>query len=166
MPANVVTDAVVREFLRERPSLFAFVLSLVRDFDRAEDVVQETAVVVMEQARDFAPGTDFGAWVRRIARNKVYNANRAARRTVALSPEAVGAIEAAFPETDAGWFDALRHCMTKLADRAREIVRLHYHERLAGAAIAARIGMTVEAVHMGLSRARAALADCVERRLR
>src|SRR5262245_12852703 len=126
MPANVTTDAVVREFLRERASLFAFVLSIVRDFDRAEDVVQETAVVGMEQAGDFEPGTDFGAWVRRIARNKIYNANRVTRRTVALSPAAIGAIEAAFAETDAGWFDALRHCMTKLADRAREIVRLHY----------------------------------------
>jgi|SRR6185436_6836063 len=159
-------DAVLREFVRHRSSLFAVVLSLVRDFNLAEEVLQEVAVVVCDQWSEFKPGTQFVAWAMRIARNKIFNLTRAARREIVLAPEALEAIEqAAAAEARTGWFEALQKCMEGLEGRAGEILLLRYREGLNGQEISRRLNMTVTAVHMALSRARSAVARCVEGRL-
>lgn len=72
-------DLVLREFVRHRSGLFSLILSLVRDFAFAEEVMQELAVVVCDQWADFAPGTNFQAWAMRIARNKSTNLTCEAR---------------------------------------------------------------------------------------
>lgn len=77
MGAESGRDTVVREFVRHRSGLFAYILSVVRDFSFAEEVLQEVAVVVCEGWGHFTPGTRFGVWAMRIARNKIFNMNRA-----------------------------------------------------------------------------------------
>ncbi|HXG61597.1 MAG TPA: sigma-70 family RNA polymerase sigma factor [Planctomycetota bacterium] len=164
--SNPRRDEVVRELMRHRSSLFAYILSIVRRFDLAEEILQEVAVVVCERADEFQPGTNFGAWAMRIARNKIFNATRAARRHVVLSEEALDAVERAGPEAPpSAWIEAVQACLDRLARRAREILLLRYRDGLSGADIARRVGGTVTAVHMALSRARAAVADCVLGRL-
>lgn len=159
-------DAVLREFVKHRSDLFAFVLSLVRDFAFAEEVLQEVAVVVCDQWADFAPGTHFGAWAARIARNKIFNLSRVARREIPLSPEAVDAVQRAaesLPESSG--LEAVRDCLDGVTARVRSLLSMRYREGLSGADIARKTGTTVTAVHMALSRARAVLARCVEGKL-
>ena len=60
-------EAVVRELMKHRSNLFAFILSIVRDFNFAEEIIQEVAVVVCDQWADFKPGTNFGAWRGRLS---------------------------------------------------------------------------------------------------
>ncbi len=159
-------DAALREFIRNRSTLMAFILSIVRNFDFAEEVLQEVAVVVCNQWRDFKPGTNFTAWAAAIARNKIYNLSRVPRREIALAPEAVAGIErATASESDPGWLDALRACLDDSPARVRNVLKLRYWRGLSGAQIARRIKSTEAAVHMALSRARAALARCIQIRL-
>ena len=166
MATEAGRDAILREFVRHRSSLFALVLSLVRDFNLAEEVLQEVAVVVCDQWSDFKPGTNFLAWSMRIARNKIFNLSRAARREIVLAPEALQEIErAASVESSSGWMEALQKCMEGLEGRAGEILVLRYKDGLSGQEIAHRLRMTVTAVHMALSRARSAVGRCVEGRL-
>lgn len=166
MNAPAGRDAVLREFVKHRSDLFAFVLSIVRDFAFAEEVLQEVAVVVCDQWEDFAPGTNFGAWAARIARNKVFNMSRAARRECLLSPEALEAVgRAAETEPEGGSLDAVRMCLDALTSRVRSILTMRYREGMSGTEIARRTKTTITAVHMALSRARSVLARCVETRL-
>ena len=159
-------DAVLREFVKHRSYLFAFVLSIVRDFAFAEEVLQEVAVVVCDQWEDFRPGTNFGAWAARIARNKVFNLSRASRRELLLSPEAIEAVgRAAESEPEGSSLDAVRNCLDGVTARIRSILTMRYREGMSGAEIARRTKTTVTAVHMALSRARSVLARCVETRL-
>jgi len=159
-------DAVLRDFVKHRSNLFAFVLSIVRDFALAEEVLQEVAVVVCDQWADFRPGTNFGAWAARIARNKIWNMSRAARRELLLSPEAIEAVErAAEAEPEASGLEAVRQCLEGVGGRTRSVLVMRYRQGMSGAEIARRTKSTVTAVHMALSRARAALARCVEARL-
>jgi RNA polymerase sigma-70 factor (ECF subfamily) len=159
-------DEVLKEFVKHRSRLFALVLSIVRNFDVAEEVLQEVAVVVCDQWNEFRPGTNFVAWAARIARNKIYTISRAARREVLLSPEAVDSlIEASAAESRAGWLEAVQKCLEGLEKGAREVLELRYGRDLGGRDIAERLKSTTTAVHMALSRARVALARCVEGRL-
>lgn len=159
-------DAILREFVKNRSNLFAFILSIVRDFAFAEEVLQEVAVVVCDQWEDFETGTNFGAWAARIARNKIFNLNRASRRELLLSPEAIAGIERAVEvEPEAGSLDAVRKCLDTVTDRVRSMLAMRYREGLSGGEIARRTKTSVTAVHMALSRSRAVLARCVEARL-
>jgi DNA-directed RNA polymerase specialized sigma24 family protein len=56
--------------------------------------------------------------------------------------------------------------MRTLQGRAGELLRLRYEESLKPNAIAVRAGMAVIAVRVTLSRTRAALRDCIERKLK
>ena len=159
-------DLVLREFVRHRSALFAVILSLVRDFTFAEEVMQEIAVVICDQWADFQPGTNFQAWAMRIARNKIFIRTRAARRLILLSPEAIEGIEhAVVAESRPGWLEAVHKCMEGLEERARIILSLRYQKGLNGQEIARKLRMTVTAVHMALSRARTSVGRCVEGRL-
>jgi len=161
-------EEVVRQFMKHRASLFAFALAVVRDFQFAEDILQEVAVVVCEQYSDFRPGTNFSAWARQITRNKIYSMSRATQRNIALTPEAMDCFEQAANLTegdDAESIDALRHCLRKLGDKARQIVTLRYHDGLDCSAVAQRLQSTAPAIHMALSRIRGRLADCITSRL-
>lgn len=159
-------DLVLREFVRHRSTLFSYVLSLVREFSFAEEVLQELAVVVCDQWADFRPGTNFQAWAMRIARNKIHTLTRSARRLILLSPEAMEGIErAAAAESRPGWLEAVQNCMEGLEERARTLLSLRYQKGLSGQEIALKLQMPVTAVHMALSRARASVGRCVEGRL-
>jgi RNA polymerase sigma-70 factor (ECF subfamily) len=160
---------VTRRLLASRSEILSFILALVRDFDLAEEIFQEVALVICERHADFKAGTDFRAWTRQIARNKIFQAHRGLRARVLLSPEAIEALDAAagveIPDRRQHQLSALRKCMEALGARARQILAWRYDEGQDCARIAGQTGRSVAAVHKILSRLRGRLADCVRLRL-
>ncbi len=53
---------------RSRPQLFAFIYSLVRDFDDAEDLYQQTSLILWKKYDQYLPTKSFGAWACGVAR--------------------------------------------------------------------------------------------------
>jgi RNA polymerase sigma-70 factor (ECF subfamily) len=162
-------------FLPEQGTVRAFIRSIVWDRAHCEDLFQEVALVLWRELDRYDPARPFGAWARGVAAKTVLKSLRQARRTpVALSPEAMGALEAAFDQLafedaqrpPSQQEDALRQCIERLPDRARTLVRLRYQEALKVDEIAARVAGSPEAVQKALSRLRDSLQKCVERRLR
>ena len=56
-----------------RRQLFTFILGIVHNMDDAEDVFQQTSIVLWQKFDQFAKGTDFVAWACSIARFKAIN---------------------------------------------------------------------------------------------
>ena len=152
-------------FLQYLPAIRGYILSMVPDFSIADDVVQETFLVVTRKASTFELGSSFAAWVRTIARFKTLEAIRA-RRFESLSDEvlaALGTEDCQFHgETDER-ISFLRSCMEKLAPQARRSIQLRYQGDHLPPQIASLMGCTVQSVNVTLSRARAFLRDCVQR---
>ncbi len=170
-PDTEHTLRVQQLFVQHQRRLRAFVLSLAPDFSAADDVLQETFLVVTRKAAEFEPGTNFLAWARRIATFKVLALARdRQRRPVRLADDVVEALVAAAPTEDdeaqhAAAVGHLRQCLEKLAPAARELVRLRYFGEHLPEQIASLRSQSVNAVNVTLSRARAALRDCLGRRL-
>jgi RNA polymerase sigma-70 factor (ECF subfamily) len=59
-----------------------YALSLTRDRDRADDLVQQTSLNALVGRESFRPGTNFGGWIFRIQRNEFITQVRCERRTV------------------------------------------------------------------------------------
>lgn len=65
---------------RFRGPLAAYVRGLLWDPVELPDALQATLLVAFEKFAEFERGTNFGAWIFRIATNVVFNLNRKARR--------------------------------------------------------------------------------------
>jgi RNA polymerase sigma-70 factor, ECF subfamily len=157
-------------FLPTQKSLRAFIRSCLSGGARCDDVFQEAALVLWREFDKYDPARPFGPWARGVAAKTVLRTLRQGRQSpIALSPEAIAALERAFAAhdgSDAPQSDALQRCLDRLPVKTRALLQLRYRESMSLAEIATRIRGSTAAVHKALTRARAALRSCVERRLR
>jgi RNA polymerase sigma-70 factor, ECF subfamily len=155
-------------FVQFSPEIRGFILALMPNMSRADDIFQETFLTVTRKAADFRPGTNFMAWACTIARFKVLEAGRKRSTDIQpLSEEVLESLSAAAPEPESQdrELQLLNECMEDLHPHSRRAMELRYEQGHKPAEIARRLGWTAESVYVVLSRARAALRDCVERKL-
>ena len=163
------TEAFIRLLGQSHRSLHLYVMSLVANRNDAEDVLQQTQLVLWREFSQFEIGTNFTAWACRVAFNQVLAWRKRRQRDRLVFSEAF--LEAVAEEAAAGceWLeersDRLAGCISKLPRHHQELIRLRYSEGTAVEAIAAEVNRTVDAVYRMLSRIRQSLYDCVTRSL-
>ncbi len=147
----------------------AFIGSIVRRPHDADDIFQEVALTLWKEFSRYDRGKPFGAWARGIAAVKLMQRwDQTKRLPVVLSPEAIEAVSRAFdraetPASREG--EALEHCLDQLPDKSRQLLALRYERSLTIEQIAQELQATLDAVYQSLSRLRARLQECVNRRL-
>lgn len=160
-------DVVVQVLLRERVRLTALAAGIARDAHGADDVFQQVAVAALEAAGGLNDTGHLLAWAARATRHRALDLARA-RRLRPLPAEFLDRLEARAASADPAWSDrgeALHRCLGRLAPAARGLLAMRYADGLSGAAIAARLGRTPDAVYQELSRLHRLLRACVDRRL-
>lgn len=78
-------DAIFRKYA---PNLYYFSLSMLKDEADAEEIVQDTFLVIWETRRKIDPDRNFRNYLNAIAKNKIYNVFR--RRTALRYLEQTG----------------------------------------------------------------------------
>lgn len=162
----------LRHFEAAKPSLRAFIASVVQDPCAREDVLQATALTLWQKWAHYDATRPFGAWARGIAAHKILHERRGrARFPVTLEPSAIEALRLAFDRQENGPLNeddraaALRHCLSRLPEKSRELLFLRYEENRSCLTIASVLGRSAEAIYQHLSRLRVHLAECIRRRL-
>jgi RNA polymerase sigma-70 factor (ECF subfamily) len=168
---NPNQDEVVRLLLRNQAMLSGFLYAIIRDWELAEEALQETSVFICSHWQDFTPGTRFGAWARTVARLRLKELLRQKNRAAA----AADLVDIAAPITDDEWEAnsqftpshkaALAECVQSLPPQHRRVVEWHYHEGKDGRFLAEQLHKSIDAIYMILSRLRRQLRDCVEQRV-
>ena len=154
---------------KAQPFVAAYISSLVHDFHRAEDVLQQVAVVLVRKFDQYDPKQPFLAWALGIARREVLKQQRQrARDRHVFSEEFAERLSVTY-EKMAGSFDGYRQtlseCMKELDSRARHALDLRYGDDLRPAVLAERMEVTPGAARVLLHRARTTLRECIERHL-
>ena len=147
--------------------IFLYVMSLVPDWNDAEEIVQETNLVLWRASDRFVPGTNFGAWACKVAFHQVLAwRKRVKRNRLEFSQEFLEAVaeeaSAASEVLEERWQKLLR-CIERLPAERRLILRLRYSDELTVEAIARQLGRNENTVYHTLSRTRRALHECVTR---
>ena len=163
-------ERFLQAFLQHRSRLFGFIHSILRERDLTEDLLQDVAVVAFGKCATFQDGTDFGAWLREIARRCILKAREKGKRPlVLLEPEAIEAICLIHDRmTEDAWKErelALRGCVEKLTERGKQIIESRYGESLGFEEIASRYQTTANSVQVTLTKLRKALRRCVENQM-
>lgn len=77
-----VSQTFVDGIMSSIPSLRAFAISLTRNVDRAEDLVQDTVLRALSRREGFEEGTNMQAWLFTILRNSFFTTHRTKGREV------------------------------------------------------------------------------------
>ena len=155
---------------RHQAAIYAYILTLHPNRVAAQDILQETNLVLCRKHADFEPGTHFKAWSFRVAYWQTMAYLKRVQRAgmVALEPDVLDlvALEA---EEQLGDFEdrhlALKSCLQKLPAGDASILLAHYQRGESLAEISGRLGRTREALKQVLLRIRRTLRTCIERQL-
>lgn len=150
----------------EIPRLRRFARCLVRDVDRADDLVQECLVRAIAKMHTWQPGTNLRAWLFTILKNCHINEVRRARTTVPLEPDTTNSV-ALTAQSNQDARVAVREvqeAFSALSGDHREILLLVAIEGMSYEAAAHILGTAVGTVRSRLSRARHALRVAVDQR--
>ena len=149
--------------------LHAFILKLVPSLADADDILQETNLILWSKQGEFTLGTDFLAWAFRIARYQVMaHRKRQSLDRLVFGEELVNRL-ASLAESRREMLDEKREllivCLRELSDLQRQLLNDHYGDQLSGREIAEKTGRNVDAVFQSLHRARRALLHCIQQGL-
>jgi RNA polymerase sigma-70 factor (ECF subfamily) len=154
---------------RHQRQIFSYIYALVPNRYDAEDLLQETSVVICEKFHEFEEGTDFVAWACQIAYWRIrYSRQKYARSKVVFDQQIVDAIAQTASEMAEELDErhvALGHCLQKLHSRDRELLLTRYEPGCGVEEAARRSGRTLQTAYKALARLRKLLLDCVTTKL-
>ena len=168
-----ISNERVQEFVQllttHQLRIRSFILSLLPNYNDAEDVMQETTSMMWSRFSEFEIGTDFLAWGRTIALYRVldYRQNRKYKQRLKFNDELFRVMEREVKERredrSEDYLCYLRNCLNKLAEKDQLLIRMRYQDNMKISHVARRVGVTVQSVYRNLSRVQDLLHRCVLR---
>jgi RNA polymerase sigma-70 factor, ECF subfamily len=165
MSMSCYDEHFLRQLIDAQRGLYTYILRLLPRAADANDVLQETNLVILRKGADFQPGTDFGAWAATIAHFQVLSFRlKMKRERLCFDEELINQLAAAGTRIDNlnPTVEALDHCKDKLSAVDRDLLEQRYGDGLSVAQVAASVGRAPRAISQALYRIRLALMDCIQ----
>lgn len=149
--------------------LFGYIFAAVRNLDDAEELYQQTSIILWRKFSDYKPGSDFVRWACKTAKYEILHHRRKQRRSPICFNDKVLSNLA---ETQAHGDDAallhqelLAKCVKELPATDRQIVEMCYGRHGGVKQVAEELQRSVQTLYNSLSRIRRVLFHCVRLKL-
>jgi RNA polymerase sigma-70 factor, ECF subfamily len=160
-------EAFVELLSLHQRKLYGFIYTLVPNRADAEDLLQQTSLVLWQKFDEFDLNSSFPAWACRIAHGKVLHHLREKRRSRVVFDDDVVARLAksrqSREEIHLSDWGVLTRCIEELSGTDRRLLELCYAATRNIKAAAAALERPVESVYVSLVRIRRLLMDCLRR---
>ena len=154
---------------RHQSELYGYIYAVVRNWEDTDDLYQSVCLVLWRKFESFRLGSDFFAWARQTAKNKVGDFVRRKRLPTYATEKLMGILsEITIEPYDAGaevYLAALRRCRQKLDATDDELLQMRYVDELSTIEIANRLQRLQPSVSRSLNRIRRWLFECIEMEL-
>jgi RNA polymerase sigma-70 factor (ECF subfamily) len=168
-PGADTYDQFLMLFTGHQQNLLAYILALVHDRQDAQEIFQETSLVLWKAFPTFRRDAAFLPWALGIAKHQVLRQRRSRRKDRHVFSDALMAIlaeeAAAMAPEIAPRQQALNECMKRLTSRQRQLIEWFYGQELVAGQIAQRWNQSIHAVYKALKVLRRVLLECIERKL-
>ena len=154
------------------PSLFGVALRIVRQRDRAEEVLQDAFVNAWNRAASYqAALSQPMTWLTAIVRNRALDELRSARQNADSMDDQEGEGVAAIEDTQPGPLGlleqaadalAIRDCLDAIEGSQRQCLALVYYHGYSHSEVAAHVGSPIGSVKVWLRRGLDKLKRCLE----
>ncbi len=166
---EIPTDDFVTLFSRYQRRLYLYILTQVPHPVDAEEILQETSVIIWRKAAQFQPGTNFFAWASQVANFEVMKyRSRRKREKLQFSDEFIEQVAAeAVTRSDELELrrTVLMKCIEKLRPHDRELIQQRYAPGETGKNLAESMHRPANSVYQSLGRIRRTLWECIQRQL-
>lgn len=151
-----------------RSRILAVIVAMVRDFEVAEELFQETVIEILKSEPQFDPSRSFLPWACGIAKNVV---QRHWRQQQHAPTSGLGELiaELAMVSCEGGGGDvwrqeriALRRCFQKLPQRMQRLLLLRYGHNIKGSELAKSASFRLGSIRTTLARLRCQLRQCIQ----
>jgi RNA polymerase sigma-70 factor (ECF subfamily) len=163
------TTDYIQQLIRLQPQLHAYILALVFNRSAADDVLQNTNLVLCRKSAAYDATRSFRGWAFSIARLECLKYWKSKpHESFVLTEELLDALAdrtletITFPE-DLG--PVLRECLASLQPRQRQLLETRYHKDRSIREIADDLGRPESSISQTLYRLRRTLSDCIRSRL-
>jgi RNA polymerase sigma-70 factor (ECF subfamily) len=161
-------DEFVRLLSIHSQRIYQFILMLeIRGAD-ADEVFQDTCLVLWNKFDSYESTGNFYAWACKIAYLKILARRRASRKLQLFSADVLGVLaDKALTYADdlERRREALHDCLERLNDSDRQLIEQRYYFRLTPKEIAAAKSRSVYSIYRSLCRIHGRLLECVQGRL-
>lgn len=164
-------EQFVRQYSRAQLQILGFIQMLVPSPTEAEDILQETSVVLWQKWKQYDQSRDFASWACGIARYEVFKHIRKRKRNVYLSDELLQQVsdvalqDLRSREEDQLRQEALALCFESQSPADQHLLNERYRDEKHVAEIASDRTVTSRAVYKQLGLVREMLQRCIERRI-
>lgn len=169
MSTQTPREQFVRQLTECQQNLYAYILSLVQDVDRAQDVLQETNLVLWRKAESEPQIMNFQAWAIEVSRYQVMAHLRDRGRDRHLYQPALLELLADDAADRLDGIDdrrrALQNCLGKLTKSQRELIERRYARNQKVQEIAEAMRRPAGVVAQKFYRIRKSLLTCIQRTL-
>ena len=146
--------------------LYGLILSLVGSPDAANDILQETNLILWKKAHEFKLGTSFKSWSFRVASFQVMAwRQKQMRDPLVFTNEVITLMVNEQSEREEDYEikkSKLERCITKLPERQQKLIHERYALGKSIVKIAAALQSNANSIRQVLYRARTNLSDCVK----
>ncbi len=150
-----------------RSELYGYIFAVVRNWGDSDDLFQAVCLVLWSKFDSFQPGTNFFAWARQTAKNKIHQYFQQKRKDDPVGENLLETLAEVTTDTKHDWTDhcltALQHCRKQLAAADAELLDLHYGQGYATRQIADRLSRNQAGICRALNRIRRWLFECIQR---
>jgi RNA polymerase sigma-70 factor (ECF subfamily) len=167
MSESSKTDEFLRLLMANQKRIYAFILAAVPNQVDADDLFQETVLLMWSKFNSFTRGTSFTAWGITVAKYQILSVRkRHSTRSALLSQAAMDLLHdesEPFVEQTDSRMQALRKCVGKLDQRDYDLICLRYRDETSVKTIAEQMGRSIQSIYKRIARIHDALLRCVRK---
>lgn len=160
-------DGFLNRLMQKQMRIYAFILSMVRNYEDADDILQDTVNTMWQKYPESQPINDFVAWGIQIAYYKILDYRKKQRGNIHIhyNDQLFEKMLPVIKETDRYSdvrLEKLKSCLKRLGTRESKFIELRYYQDLKPRQISSLLGLSILNVYKIMSRIHSQLLQCVK----
>lgn len=156
--------------LRHQAQVFGYIFAAVQNLHDAEELYQDTSLVLWSKFADYRPGSDFARWACKTAKHKILHFQQHRRRSpICFSDDVLSHLAEVqvFRNSRASQHhqEVLAECVSELSPADQQIVDLCYGGHDSIKEVSEKLNKSPQTLYNAVSRIRRALFDCIRLKL-
>ncbi len=169
-PSNEQIAAFSDLLSASRSRVFGYIYAMLHNMSDAEDVYQQTTVLLWQKFPEYEAGSSFASWALQVAYYNVKNFQRSQSQHRRFFSDAVmEKVAASYGDMSDGEssdrLESLLNCLGKLSPAHQQLLKKRYADGVTVKRLAEEVGKTEPAMAMALSRVRRVLERCIRSQL-
>lgn len=156
------TEAFAVVMQRYSGLVFSTALSITKDYELAKEVMQLSLIKAYQNLHHWRGGTDLAPYLRMITHNQALDTLKSRQRERHSDIENIAVADEESTEQHHLLLELMDKAIASLPDDEREIIELHYYQKLKTKQIAEQTGLSEANILVRLHRIRAKLKKLIE----